>query len=133
MKLKLKENPREWQKFTGVFALLILAVTFSLFRRRILPIEAVAAALGFGIVLVLAALIQPRWFRPLYRRGMTVSFHIGQFMGKILLSIFFLVVVTPLGILLRLCGKDLLQLKANSGATSYWQPARNSKNFEQQF
>jgi len=36
---------------------------------------------SIGAVVLLLALIQPRWFRGFYRGGMTVSFHIGQVIG----------------------------------------------------
>ena len=37
MRLKLKENPREWQKFTAVTALLFTLVALALWRRQIVP------------------------------------------------------------------------------------------------
>jgi hypothetical protein len=63
---------------------------------------------------------------------MTVSFHIGQVMGRILLTVLFVIVVTPMGLLLRLFGKDLLQLKRRP-TTSYWRAAKNANQFDRMF
>ena len=60
--------------------------------------------LGFSLFVLIAALICPRWFRGFYRAGMTVSFHFGQVVGKVLLTVFFFLFLTPLGLLLRLMG-----------------------------
>jgi uncharacterized membrane protein len=78
-------------------------------------------------------LIKPRLFRGFYRAGMTVLFYVGQFVGRILLTLIFLLVVTPLGILLRLLGKDLLRLKRDPTAQTYWEPVKQKHNLEQEF
>jgi hypothetical protein len=54
-------------------------------------------------------------------------------MGKVLLTIFFLLVVTPLGLLLRLLGKDLLRLKRRRDVATHWQPAKSNHQFDRQF
>jgi hypothetical protein len=134
MKLKLKEDPREWQKFTGVIGILLIVVAFGLHRRHVVPVTLVYGAIGIAILLIAASLVWPRVFRPLYRGGMTASFHVGQAMSRVLLTVIFFIVVTPLGILLRLSGKDLLNLRWRApGVTSHWREARNAKNFEDQF
>ncbi len=133
MRLKLKENPREWQKFAGVIAFMIATLSALATRRGALSKRML---IGIGIVLALALItswIRPQWFRGFYRMGMTLSFHIGQVMGRVLLTLFFFVVVTPMALILRGSGKDLLRLRRAPEAASYWQPARNGKNFERMF
>ena len=133
MRLKLKENPREWQKFVGVIAFMIATLSALATRRGALSKRML---IGIGMVLALALItswIRPRWFRGFYRMGMTLSFHIGQVMGRVLLTLFFYVVVTPMALILRGSGKDLLRLRRAPEAASYWQSARNGKNFERMF
>ena len=133
MRLKLKENPREWQKFVGVIAFMIATLSALATRRGALSKRML---IGIGMVLALALItswIRPRWFRGFYRMGMTLSFHIGQVMGRVLLTLFFFVVVTPMALILRGSGKDLLRLRRAPEAASYWQSARNGKNFERMF
>ena len=127
MQPKLKESPREWLKFTAVMTLLVSVLSFML-ARRVFPVVVAIAA----FTLIVCA-VRPRLFRGFYRSGMTISFYIGQVMGRILLTIFFILVVTPLGLLLRLTGKDLLQLKRPPGASSYWRPGKTSNQFDRMF
>jgi predicted alpha/beta hydrolase len=132
MKLKLKEEPKEWLKFTAVMTVMAVAMAVLLHRRKIIGIEtlvgiAIAMALAMG-----ACAIRPRWFRGFYRVGMTASFRVGQALGRVWLTLFFLLVLTPLGLLLRAFGKDLLAMKRRKTDT-YWRAARPPGGFDQQF
>ena len=132
MKLKLKEEPNEWLKFTVVVAVAVSSVAFLLNRRKIIDLEGIAI-LGITLVAaVIACAIRPRWFRGFYRAGMTASFHVGQMMGRVLLTFFFLLALTPLGLFLRLLGKDLLAMKYRK-ADTYWHSAKTSNQFDRQF
>lgn len=127
MKLKLKENPREWLKFTAVMTLLVSVLSFLLHR------PAFPFVLGIAIAALIVCALRPRWFRGFYRGGMTVSFHVGQGIGRILLTLLFLVVVTPMGLLLRMFGKDLLQLKRPARANTYWRQAKTANQLDRMF
>jgi hypothetical protein len=45
---------------------------------------------------------------------------LGRPAGRLLLWLLFFGVITPLAVLLRLFGKDILRLKRDVGAASYW-------------
>lgn len=47
---------------------------------------------------------------------------LGHVVSLIVLSLLYFAVFTPLGMLLRLCGKDVLELKRQSSLASYWKP-----------
>jgi hypothetical protein len=64
---------------------------------------------------------------------MTVSFNIGQVIGKVLLTLLFFLLVTPMGLLLRLLGKDLLRLKKTPDQATYWHRAKSSREFDRMF
>ena len=133
MKLKLKEEPIEWLKFTGVMALAAALVAFALLHRHVIHREAfIAALIVLALGLAMCA-VRPRWFRGFYRCGMTASWHIGQVMGRVLLTVFFLLLVTPMGLLLRVLGKDLLELKRRPDAASYWRVAKKPGPLDRQF
>ncbi len=57
---------------------------------------------------------------------------LGAFVAPIMMGIVFFLVVLPTGLLVRLFGKDLLHLKMDKQATSYWikrdQPVGSMKN-----
>ena len=131
--LRLKEKPIEWIKFTAVMGLAVNLILWLLWWRGRLPLPLPVAAGCVALGAVILSLIRPRWFRGFYRGGMTVSFHIGQTIGKVMLTLFFFLAVTPLGLLLRLLGKDLLQLKKAPEETSLWRPAKTSREFDRMF
>lgn len=131
--LRLKEKPLEWVKFTAVMGLALNGVLGLLWWNGKLPGLVLIVAAGVALAAIGTASIRPHWFRGFYRGGMTVSFHIGQVIGKVLLTLFFFVMVTPMGLLLRLLGKDLLRLKKVPGQATYWQTAKSSREFDRMF
>ena len=131
--LRLKENPREWQKFVAVMGTAANLFAWMFWWRGRLPLAVPVTTAILAVIVLAAALIRPRWFRGFYRAGMTVSYLFGQIVGKVMLTVFFFLVLTPLGLLLRLFGKDLLGLKRSSGTKTWWQPARNSRDFDRMF
>jgi uncharacterized membrane protein len=133
MKLKLKEDPKEWRKFAMLWSVVFPLVFWLLWRKGLAPAPIAWAVTAVGVAAILGSVIAPQLFRGVYRAGMTGSFFVGQFMGKILLSIIFWGVVFPMSLLLRLLGKDLLELKKNTAKTSYWKNAKRTGAFEQQF
>jgi hypothetical protein len=131
--LRLKENPVEWIKFTAVIGLVVNIIVWLLWWKEKLALAVPSTAVALAVLAVIAACFRPCWFRGFYRGGMTVSFQIGQVIGKILLTLFFFLLVTPLGLLLRLFGKDLLQLRKTPGQDTYWQTAKSSREFDRMF
>jgi hypothetical protein len=132
MRLKLREEPKEWQKFVAVLMVIPVVGTALMWRKGVWSDQLFYVATGVAVALILMALIWPRPFRAVYRVGMTISFYVGQAMGMVLLSIFFFLCVTPLALVLRVLGKDVLRLKRSKGE-SYWQPAKSSTRFDRQF
>lgn len=133
MRLRLKENPREWQKFTVAAVVLLAVVAAMLWKRQAITPAALILSIALLGLVLLACLIRPRWFRHFYRVGMTVSLGIGHVVGLVLLTVLFLCVLTPLACILRLFGGDLLKLKKLPGASTYWRPAKPSEHLDQAF
>ena len=50
---------------------------------------------------------------------MTLAIILGFFVSRLLLSVIFYFVVTPIGLIMRMIGKDLLDLKLKD-RDSYW-------------
>ena len=131
--LRLKEKPIEWIKFTAVMGVFFNAILWLLWWHEKLSIHLPVAAAIVAAAVLITACIRPAWFRGFYRGGMTVSFHIGQTIGKVLLTLFFFVMVTPTGLLLRLFGKDLLSMKQDPDAETFWHEHKSSREFDRMF
>ncbi len=124
MKLKLKEDPREWRKIAWLTAGGVAFVASILCWRKVLPPRLWGALLVVLAITAIAAWAQPRWFRGFYRISSRVGFRLGQAVGFVLLTGVFLVIVTPFGWVARLAGKDLLRLKRPPADESCWTPSR---------
>jgi hypothetical protein len=131
--LRLQEKPSEWIKFTAVMGIACNMVVALLWWRGGLSFSSLMMTAFVALVVVLTSMARPFWFRAFYRGGMTVSFSFGQAIGRILLFLLFAILVIPLGLILRLCRKDLLQLKPLPQGETYWRTARNNRNFERMF
>ena len=132
MQPKLTENPRDWLKFTAAVCILIVLSIAGLSRRGVIQHGLAWILIGFVLAVLGICAIKPAWFRLFYRAGMTITFFIGQGMSRVLLVVIFLILVVPLGLILRLLGKDLLRLKRNRSSETYWQPAKPT-DLHQQF
>ena len=57
---------------------------------------------------------------------------LGNIISPVIMAIIYFLTVTPIGIIMRICGKDLLQQKINKQAKSYWikrkEPVGSMKN-----
>jgi hypothetical protein len=85
---------------------------------------------GIGILLILFGLILPNILKPLNKIWMTLAVILGWFMSRVILFILYYVIITPIGIFLKLIGKDFLHLKIDKSSKSYWEP-REKKIAEQ--
>jgi uncharacterized membrane protein AbrB (regulator of aidB expression) len=133
MKPRLKELPSEWQKFTLATLVPGAVICWWLGRRGVLP-AALAGALSIGFSLALvASLARPIWFRGFYRWGVAWGYRFAHLIGQAALALFFWLVITPLGLFLRCLGKDLLRLKRDPNAKSYWLPRRDASNLDRMF
>jgi len=133
MKLNYKEDPKEWRK-SALLTALGLALISSLLRwRKHLPAQYWYAALAVLALVALSAVLQPHWFRGWYRLSLRLGFYSSQFLGRCVLLVFFIFILTPLGWILRLLGKDPLQLKPQPDAKSYWHTARDCNPLDRLF
>lgn len=125
MKLNLKDEPKEWRK-SALLAAIGLVVISSLFRwRHVLSNRIWLVGLGILALVAILAWWQPHWFRGFHRLSMRLGFVVSQAVGRVVLMLIFIFVLTPLGLILRLVGKDSLQLKRPVNTDTFWQTARN--------
>lgn len=87
--------------------------------------------------LLLLGLVVPILLKPIHKVWMTLALLLGWLMTRVILSVLFYLVVTLIGLLLRLLGKDVLELKFKRNGDSYWIPKKEMKserrNYEKQF
>jgi hypothetical protein len=99
--------------FATVF--LIIAV-FPLFFGGALRWWSLAVAAAFAVV----ALVLPGVLTPLNRAWTRFGLLLHKIVSPIVLGFLFYIVVTPLGLLMRLLGKDPLRLRWDRRSSTYW-------------
>ena len=85
--------------------------------------------LFFGILL-------PGWLKGIHRAWMTLALLMGWVMTRVVLIIFFYIVLTPIGFFARLSGKRPLGLRSEKGKVSYWidrAPVTDKTHYEKQY
>ena len=76
-------------------------------------------SLIISFIFLALGLINSKILTPLNRLWFKFGLLLGKFISPLIMGIIFFVVVTPIGIIMRLLKKDLLNLKYNKKET-YW-------------
>jgi multisubunit Na+/H+ antiporter MnhG subunit len=86
--------------------------------------------LAFGAVL-------PRALKWVYIAWMSVAFVLGFVMAHVILTLLFFLMITPIGLIARVFGKDFLSLKLDRKAATYWikreRKPSSAAEYERQF
>ena len=76
-------------------------------------------SLVISFIFLILGLINSKILTPLNRLWFKFGLVLGRFISPLIMGIIFFIVVTPIGIIMRLLKKDLLNLKYNKKET-YW-------------
>ena len=119
-KIKLPSN----RNFGIVFSIVFLIISlWPLLSQNDIRIWSLIIS---GIFLVLG-LINSKLLLPLNKIWFKFGLISGNFIARIVMGIVYFMVVTPTGLIMRVLGKDLLNLKKNNKDT-YWIEKDNSNN-----
>ncbi len=81
-----------------------------------------ALPMGISLAFLAVALAYPRALAPLNKLWLKFGTLLHAITSPIILGLMFYLVITPAGLLIRLLGKDLLRLKPDPDASTYWVP-----------
>lgn len=94
-------------------------------------------ALAVSGVFLLITLVRPTLLHFANRLWMRLGLLLSKVVNPLITGLLFYVVVTPMGVLLRMMGKDLLRLRWSPQAQSYWierrPPGPDPKTMSNQF
>ncbi|MGQ0633601.1 MAG: SxtJ family membrane protein [Planctomycetaceae bacterium] len=77
---------------------------------------------GIGVLLAGLGLLAPRWLKLPFLVLSVAAIPIGLVVGELALVLIYFAVFVPIGLVFRLIGRDALELRRDSNATSYWRP-----------
>ena len=132
---KLKAENHEIKKFgLGLTELLCLIGGWQLYKGNI---NVYVWFFGFAGLVLILSFLAPIILKPLYKVTRTVGDTIGWVNTRILLGIIFYIIFAPIGIILKLIRKDLLDERLDKDAKSYWNKKDNGvfakEQYERQF
>lgn len=131
---KIKSGPLELRKF-GITLGIALGVLGGLFLWRGKAFFVYFFIIGAALLLL--AFTVPLILKPFQKVWMAISIVMGWCMTRVILTVLFYGILTPIGLIARVCGKDFLDKKIDKNVKSYWvlrtAPAPDKKSYEHQF
>ncbi len=136
--IEINWHPRHKELRNFGLIALIASVTISLLLYLLKDpgIQWILAITGTGSAIFLCSLISDELTRIIYIVLTLITLPIGWVMSFIMLAIFYFLILTPLGLVFRLTGRDPLHRKFDSRTESYWlkrQPPDTIDRYYHQF
>jgi multisubunit Na+/H+ antiporter MnhG subunit len=130
-KLDLAEKSLRKFGYT-VGAVLIALYVWFFYRNHFEVFRTVLLVVGF--LLVLGGFLFPKQLKNVYKIWMGLAFVLGWLVSRIILTILFFLVITPIGLLAKLAGKKFVDSDINKDSKSYWIKRDSSKvQYEKMF
>ena len=130
----IRESKKDLRKFGLTVGGVLLAIGLVLFYFE-KPSAIYFAVIG-GLLILFGALF-PKILKPLNRVWMSLAIILGFIMSRVILTILFYFVLTPIGILAKLVGKKFMTLKYDKSAETYWEKRtiihKKQIDYERQF
>ena len=130
----IKETKKDLRKFGLSVGIVLAVIGILLFYFE------KSSAIYFAVIggtLILFGIVLPQLLKPLNRLWMGLAIVLGFIMTRVILSILFYLVITPIGFLARLFGKKFMILKYDKSAKSYWEERsiiqKKQIDYERQF
>lgn len=130
----IKSGNRDIRKFGITIGLFLFVIAGFLYWRGK---ESFDILLILGTALFGLGLLLPMILKPVYWLWMVLSIVLGWIMTRVILSLLFYLVITPIGLISRIFGHSFLDLQWDRSKTSYWnyrdQRQQSAEEYEQQF
>jgi hypothetical protein len=130
--LPLKPSSCVLRQFAAAWLIFFLAI--GAYRYVVREQHEIGIAFGVVAVLVgLTGLIRPGTVRWLFVVATVVAFPIGWVISQIMLAVMFYGILTPLAVLFRGRGRDLLALRPAPNRPTFWTPKQTPEDMRSYF
>lgn len=130
----IKSEKSDLRKFGITIGLFLVILAGLLFWRGRASFEIFLIS---GLVLLVFGLIIPVVLKPVYWIWMVLAVILGWIMTRVILTLLFYVVLTPIGVFGRLSGNRFLDLNWNKSENTYWNyratKQHDNEDYERQF
>jgi Saxitoxin biosynthesis operon protein SxtJ len=119
--IPLRPTSRALRQFAGAWLVFFLAFGAHQYLVRKHPSVGLVL-MALAVVIGLLGLIQPAAVRWIYVSWMVLAFPIGWTISLLMLLVMFYCVITPVALLFRMRGRDLLCRKPAPAQATFWLP-----------
>ena len=130
----LDVNTKSLRKFGLSVGAVFCLLALWMFLKNHFPLA--LSILGIvGVLLMVMALTIPKALKEIYKVWMGMAFAIGWVVSRIILAILFFLVVTPIGFIAQLFGKEFMDIRKNKRRNTYWikRNERKKINYEKMY
>ncbi|MEE2710296.1 MAG: SxtJ family membrane protein [Gemmatimonadota bacterium] len=128
---------KQLRNFGLVMGTVLIGIGFYWLFYRDIYETARVVLLSVGGFLFVAGLVAPGTLKPVYTVWMKLALVLAWVNTRIIISLIFFLVITPIGIIIRLIKADLVHEKFQPDAPSYWtdteEPPSVKEHCERQF
>jgi hypothetical protein len=133
IKINLKPTDKDLRLFGRAALVASVLLTVLLYLIKGLAFQWCAIIVGIGLLIFVASIVSIRFIRWIYIGLTLLTFPIGFSISFIIMAIFYYGILTPLGLIFRLIGRDPLRRKFDKTTKSYWIPHRPCEKNERYF
>jgi len=126
-------NHKELCKFGMISLIASVLIALLLYMLKGLGFQWLAIICGIGLIIFISSIICFKATRIIYLGFILVTLPIGLVISFTLLAIFYFLLLTPLGLIFRLIGRDVLGRRFDSKSESYWIPRRPPDSLDRYF
>ena len=135
--IEINKNPsRRDLLWFGLLLPVFCAIVGVLVWRRTGSLTSATALWAVGGTVSVLFALWPASRRRIYVGWMHAVYPIGWTVSRLLLGVVYFVVITPIGVALRILGRDLLERPFDRAAATYWvrhNPAGRTERYLRQF
>jgi hypothetical protein len=133
--VKIDWNPesKQLQNFGKIALVATTLISLLLYLLKGVAIQWALIIFGFGFFVFIISLLSLKLTKVIYLGMILLTLPIGYVVSFILMVTFYFLLLTPLGLIFRLIGRDPLNRKFEPNAKSYWLSRRQPKGVEQYF
>ena len=130
----IKGDKSDWKKFGITMGIILTIIGSYLLWKKNNYFE---YFFFVAAVFFILGLILPAALKYVYKAWMSLAVVRGFIMTRVIMVIIFYLIVTPIGLIASITGKEFLDMKIDQNAKSYWLARKGAQNvkadYERQF
>ena len=136
MDINWHPDKNELRKFGDISLAMFLVFGLILAWQERVSAQTALIIATVGLVIYVISRTYVSGVKPIYLAAYGVTYPLGWVLSQVILGIIYYLIVTPIGIIFRLMGRDLLHRNYDRQAETYWvnhKPAGDMKRYFKQF